>query len=37
MVWMAIPVLLSVDVERGRMDAQTYAIEHVQEYVETES
>ena len=30
MVWLAIPVLWSVDVERGRMDAKTYAVERVE-------
>lgn len=25
MVWLAVPVLLNVDVEQGRIDAQTYA------------
>jgi len=30
MVWLAVPVLWSVDVERGRIDAQTYAVERVQ-------
>lgn len=31
MVWLAVPVLLSVNVEQGRIDAQTYSIERVQE------
>jgi hypothetical protein len=26
MIWLAVPVLLSVDVERGRVDAQTYSV-----------
>ncbi|KAH0835567.1 autophagy-related protein 22-like protein [Lanmaoa asiatica] len=30
MVWLAVPVLLSVDVERGRVDAQTYSVERVE-------
>ncbi|KAG6372104.1 MFS general substrate transporter [Boletus reticuloceps] len=30
MVWLAVPVLSSVDVEQGRIDAQTYAVERVQ-------
>ena len=30
MVWLAIPVLWSVDVERGRIDAKTYAVERVE-------
>lgn len=31
MVWLAVPVLLSVNVEQGRINAQTYSIERVQE------
>lgn len=31
MVWLAVPVLLSVNVEQGRIDAQTYAVEGVHE------
>jgi UMF1 family MFS transporter len=27
MIWLAVPVLLSVDVEQGRIDAQTYSVE----------
>ncbi|KAF8123604.1 MFS general substrate transporter [Boletus edulis] len=30
MVWLAVPVLWSVDVEQGRIDVQTYAVERVQ-------
>lgn len=30
MVWLAVPVLLSVDVERGRIDAKTYSVERVE-------
>ena len=25
MIWLAVPILLSVDVERGRVDADTYS------------
>ncbi|KAI9566609.1 autophagy-related protein 22-like protein [Boletus coccyginus] len=31
MVWLAVPVLWSVDVERGRIDAQTYSVERAPE------
>lgn len=31
MIWLAVPVLLSVDVERGRIDAQTYSVERVEQ------
>ena len=34
MIWLAVPVLLSVNVERGRIDAQTYSVERVQEGAE---
>ncbi|KAG6372505.1 autophagy-related protein 22-like protein [Boletus reticuloceps] len=30
MVWLAVPVLSSVDVEQGRIDAQSYTVERVQ-------
>ena len=30
-VWLAVPVLLSVNVDQGRIDAQTYSVERVHE------
>ena len=34
MVWLAVPVLLSVNVDQGRIDAQTYSVERVHEGTE---
>jgi len=31
MVWLAVPVLWSVDVEHGRIDARTYSVERASE------
>ena len=34
MVWLALPVLLSVNVDQGRIDAQMYSVERVHEGTE---
>lgn len=37
MLWFAVPVLLSVDAERGRIDAQTYSVERAEQETEAEA
>ena len=34
MVWPAVPVLLSINVDQGRIDTQTYPVEHMHKGVE---